>query len=74
MKLNYHVFTAKAFDAVYEALENSEVAQTATMYAGTLFVKCNAHSAAKIETALIKHLECGVIVGRVGPEYAFDFV
>jgi hypothetical protein len=74
MKLNYHVFSAKAFDAVYEALENSEVAQTATMYAGTLFVKCNAYSAAKIETALIKHLECGVIVCRVGPEYAFDFV
>ena len=74
MKLNYHVFTAKAFDAVYEALENTEVAQTATMYAGTLFVKCNAYGAAKIETALIKHLECGVIVGRVGPEYAFDFV
>jgi hypothetical protein len=74
MKLNYHVFTAKAFEAVYEALENSEVAKTAQMYAGTLFVKCNAYSAAKIETALIKELECGVRVSRVGPEYAFDFV
>jgi hypothetical protein len=74
MKLNYHVFTAKAFEAVYEALENTEVAKTAQMYAGTLFVKCNAYSASKIETALIKHLECGVRVSRVGPEYAFDFV
>ncbi len=74
MKLNYHVFTAKAFEAVYEALENSEVAKTAQMYAGTLFVKCNAYSAAKIETALIKHLECGVRVSKVGPEYTFDFV
>jgi hypothetical protein len=74
MKLNYHVFTAKAFEAVKNALENTEVAGSATMYAGTLFVKCNAYSAAKIETALIKELACGVIVSKVGPEYAFDFV
>ena len=74
MKLNYHVFTAKAFEAVHEALENKEVANTAAMYAGTLFVKCNAYSAAKIETALIKELACGVRVSKVGPEYAFDFV
>lgn len=74
MKLNYHVFTAKAVDAVYEALENTEVARTATMYAGTLFVRCNAYSAAKIKTALINELACGVKVSKVGPEYSFDFV
>jgi hypothetical protein len=74
MKHNYHVFTAMAFDAVHEALENTEVAKTATMYAGTMFVECNAYSASKIETALIKKLKCGVIVSKVGREYSFDFV
>jgi hypothetical protein len=74
MKLNYYVFTAKALEAVHDALENSEVAKTAQMYAGTLFVKCNAYSAAKIETQLIKELACGVIVSKAGSEYSFDFV
>jgi len=74
MKRNYQEFSAIAVDAVYEALENNEVAKTATMYAGTLFVKCNSYSAAKIKTALIKQLECGVSANKVGPEYAFDFV
>ena len=74
MKLNYHVFSAMAFEALYDALENNEVAKTAQMYAGTLFVRCNAYSAAKIETALIEKLNCGVIVSKVGPEYSFDFV
>lgn len=71
---NYQEFSAKAIDAVYDVLENSEVAQTATMYAGTLFVKCNSYSAAKIQTALIEKLKCGVILSKVGPETAFDFV
>ena len=74
MKLNYHVFAAKAFDAVRAALDNTSVADTAQMYAGTLFVTCNAYSAAKIETKLREQLQCGVIVSKVGPEYAFDFV
>lgn len=74
MKLNYHVFTAKAIEAVYDALENTEVAQTATMYAGTLFVRCNAYSAEKIKSRLMTQLSCVVKVSRVGPEYSFDFV
>jgi hypothetical protein len=39
-----------------------------------MFVECNAYSASKIETALIKKLKCGVIVSKVGREYSFDFV
>ena len=46
----------------------------AEMYAGTLFVRCDSKQAAKIETALIESLKCGVIVSKVGPEYSFDFV
>jgi len=42
-------------------------------YAGTLFVKCNSIEAARIETALIEALKCGVIVGKVGPEFCYDF-
>ena len=44
------------------------------MYAGTLFVECDARTAAKIETALIDELKCGVRVSKVGHEFAFDFV
>ena len=40
----------------------------------TLFVTCSPKIAAKIETNLIEQLKCGVIVSRVGPEFAFDFV
>lgn len=43
-------------------------------YFGTLFVKCTSYEAAKIETALIEALQCGVIVSKVGLEFCFDFV
>lgn len=78
---NYNEFAANAIDAVYEALgkrpdgENyTAEARTAQMYAGSLFVICNANSAAKIKTKLIERLNCGVIVSKVGPEYSFDFI
>ena len=74
MNEDYQVFSARAVDTVYGALDNIEVAKTATMYAGTMFVTCNAYSADKIKTALIHTMGCGVIVSRVGPEYSFDFV
>ena len=45
----------------------------AVFYAGSLFVTCDSRTAAKIETALIEQLKCGVIVSKVGPEFAFDF-
>jgi hypothetical protein len=42
---------------------------------GTLFIDCRSpYDAAKIETALIDSLKCGVIVSSVGYEFAFDFV
>ena len=73
-KMSKHEFAAVAVESVFEALVDLEIANTAHMYAGTLFVTCNAYCASKIETALIKNLKCGVIVSKVGPEYAFDFV
>lgn len=68
------IFDADVLDAVYDALENSEVAESAEMYNSTLFVTCNAYAAAKIESSLIKNLGCGVIVSKVGDMFAFDFV
>lgn len=72
--MEYNQFAAIAVNSVYEAVSDVQVANTAQMYAGTLFVGCDARSAAKIETVLIENMQCGVIVSKVGPEYAFDFV
>lgn len=41
---------------------------------GTLFVDCNARCATKIQTALMENMKCGIIVGKVDNEFAFDFV
>lgn len=41
---------------------------------GTLFVECDVKQAVKIETALLKIVNCGIILSRVGNESAFDFV
>lgn len=71
---DYNEFAARVQLAVDSALENADVARTAEMYAGTLFIKCNAYAAAKIKNALKQQLECGVRVSNVGREYAFDFV
>ena len=71
--MDYNTHAAIAVNSVYEALSDVQVANTAQMYAGSLFVTCSARDAAKIETALINNLNCGVIVSKVGPEYTFDF-
>lgn len=71
--MNYQEHAAVAVTSVYEAVTDVQVANTAHMYAGTLFVACTPRDAAKIETTLIENLNCGVIVSRVGPEFAFDF-
>lgn len=72
--MNYQEFAANAIDAVYNAPVTNEVASTATMYAGSLFVTCNSTEAAAIKTALKEKLKCGVIMSKVGPEYSFDFM
>jgi hypothetical protein len=41
---------------------------------GTLFVECSVPEAVKIETALLKIVNCGIILSRVGDESAYDFV
>ena len=41
---------------------------------GTLFVECSIVDAVKIETALLKIVNCGVMLSRVGEETAYDFV
>jgi hypothetical protein len=71
---NYHELTVLAVTAVDTALMDTEISKTATMYCGTLFVTCNAYSAAKIQKQLIKDVKCFVRVSKVGPEYAFDFI
>jgi hypothetical protein len=71
---NYHELTALAVTAVDTALMDPEVSKTATIYCGTLFVTCNAYSAAKIQKQLIQDLKCFVRLNKVGPEYAFDFI
>jgi len=40
---------------------------------GTLAVECSAKEAAKIETALSKVVNCGIIVSKAGDEFLFDF-
>jgi hypothetical protein len=42
---------------------------------GTLFVECSTNEAVKIETALNKELDCGIIMSRQSvSETAYDFV
>jgi len=40
----------------------------------TLFVECSVAEAVKIETALLKKFQCGIVLSRIGDETAFDFV
>ena len=67
--MNYNAFAANATIAAGTVIDESRV----DFYAGTMFVTCTSYEAAKIETALIKALKCGVIVSKVGPQFAFDF-
>jgi hypothetical protein len=67
--MNRIAFESTALDVVYENFTKDVL-----FYAGTMFVTCDSKMAAKIETALIEAMKCGVIVSKVGPEYAFDFV
>ena len=48
--------------------------RTASFTNGTLFVECSVSEAVKIETALLKIVNCGVMLSRVGEETAYDFV
>jgi len=66
--MNKFEFEATATDVV---TKNFEI--DADFYAGSMFVTCSSAVAARIETLLIEALKCGVIVSKVGPEYAFDF-
>jgi hypothetical protein len=69
MMTNYNAFAAAATDAASAVISAADI----NFYAGTMFAVCSAHDAAKIETTLIEALKCGVIVSKVGPEFAFDF-
>ena len=73
---NYDEFTDKVqtiADTVMLGIDPSAALAT-TVFFGTLFVECDARAAAKIETALIEAIDCGVIVSKVGHEFAFNFV
>ena len=41
---------------------------------GTLFVECTVPEAVRLETQLLKTMQCGIILSRVGNESAYDFV
>ena len=76
MQTNYNAFAAKVetiASTIVLGIDPS-AALDVNMYAGTLFVECGAHTAAKIKTALIEGVECGVRMSKVGHEFAFDFV
>lgn len=51
-----------------------KVDNKASFTCGTLFVDCSVAEAVKIETALLKIVNCGIILSRVGNESSFDFV
>ena len=75
MQTNYNAFADKVETIALRVMRSIDpsAALAVNMYAGTLFVECNARTAAKIETALIEGLECGVRVCKCGHEFAFDF-
>lgn len=41
---------------------------------GCLFVECSVPDAVRLETQLLKTMQYGIILSRVGNESAFDFV
>jgi hypothetical protein len=49
-------------------------ADKASFTNGTLFIECSIPEAVKVETALLKIVNCGIILSRVGDESAYDFV
>lgn len=67
---DYQVFAAKATTAAATVVDQEDI----QFYGGSMFVVCDSKQAAKIETALIEAMKCGVIVSKVGQEFAFDFV
>ena len=64
-------FEAKVLDIVDSVIP---VVVYSRFFNGTLFVECTAREAAKLESAFIEALPCGVIVSSVEGEFAFDFV
>ena len=68
--LNKYELAAAATNTAATVVDSEDI----NFYGGSMFVFCDSKQAAKIETALIEALKCGVIVSKVGPEYAFDFV
>ncbi len=50
-------------------------ADEAYFYEGTMFVECTPRAAAAIESYLLDNfiVNCGIIVSKVGEEFAFDF-
>ena len=64
------MFENKILRAVAEVTANE-----AYFYEGTMFVDCDARIAAKIESFLLDNMIAeGIMVCKVGSEFAFDFV
>lgn len=71
---NYQEFAERVQTSVDTALMDDRVSGSAIMYCGSLFVTCDAWQADKICEQLKQDLACGVLVGKVGSEFTFDFV
>lgn len=64
-------FETIVLDVVAKVLKTDN---KASFTCGTLFVECTISEAVRIETALLKIVNCGIIMNRVGNESVFDFV
>lgn len=59
---------------VLEVVEDVVGDSVAGFYNGCLFVECSIPEAVKLETALLKTVNAGIIMTRIGNETAYDFV
>jgi hypothetical protein len=64
-------FEKAVLDSVATVLKTGTQAY---FFNGTLFADCDPAQATKIETAVSKITNGGVIVSKVGNEFAYDFV
>ena len=64
------MFEEKVLTLVEDTLGNAPASFTN----GTLFVECSVPEAVLLESTLLRELNCGIILSRVGIESSFDFV
>lgn len=68
------MITLSLNDALAIARKEIDNVNDAYLFNGTMFCRCSARQAARIETALLESCDMGVIVSACGDEFSFDFV